>query len=827
MNPASISPPVVVHLVGNAHIDPVWLWPVNEGRAEVLASYRTAIALIQEYEGYVFTSGGSVTYRWVEEDDPALFRQIVNAVRDGCWALVNGWWLQPDCNIPSGESFARHALYGQRYLESRFGQRARVGYNVDSFGHAGTLPQLLRLGGLDSYVFFRPGPHEMGLPQGPFWWESPDGARVLACRPPLHYGTPEETDMLQRATEAAAGAPHGLRTVLCFYGVGNHGGGPTRKNVQDVIDAQGTRDDLVLRFSSPQAYFDEVRLAQQEFPTVRGELQHHARGCYSVLSRIKQENRRAEHQAMRAERLAAFATVLADAPNAQKRIDEVWKGTLFNQFHDILAGTSIRRAYEDVWATYADGYQTLTDITRQALGALNANLNVKDAPHAFAVWNALPWPRREIVRLSIPVGGWRQDRRGLRVPHDPSVTDAEGNPLPCQLAQVIFDDNVYVADVDVLVDMPALGATVVYPTVRTEPIDLGVAAREPTTQANEIANEHLRVRMDAATGTVQSITDLASGQEMLGGLSAVPVVLDDHSDTWSHGIVAFTEELGHFAPQAPVCLVERGPIRWTLRSQMSWGNSDLTMDVSLTAGRRAVDMALTVNWHEQHKMLKLAFVARGSDHQVTSSAPYGHLSREATCEEEPTQAWVDITGMLPSEKQIGLCLVNDGIYGYDACGAELRLSLLRSPIYAFHQPREVVPGVRYYYVDQGTHTFRLCLLPHDGDWREMAPDRAAMAWHDPLLVTALSPQTGESSTLSLLRVSPANIVATVAKLDDDGRLIVRGYESDGRSTTVTLSSEALGCSWQWRVRPYEVWTVALGLRDASVTRLNFLEEPLA
>ncbi len=826
MKPTSKPQPTLVHLIGNAHIDPVWLWPVAEGRAEVLASYRTAIALIHEYEGYVFTSGGSVTYRWVEEDDPALFDQIAQAVRDGQWALVNGWWLQPDCNIPSGESFARHALYGQAYLESRFGRRACVGYNVDTFGHAGTLPQLLKLGGLDSYVFFRPGPHEMELPQGPFWWKSPDGSRVLACRPPLHYGTPEETDMLRRATDAAAGAPGGLDTVLCFYGVGNHGGGPTRKNVQDVVDAQGTRDDLVLRFSSPQAYFGEVREAQLQFPTVRGELQHHARGCYSVLARIKQENRRAEHDAMRSERLATFAALLTGAPSAQSSIDEVWRGTLFNQFHDILAGTSIRRAYEDVWATYAQGHQTLTEIASRSLDALSGLLDVEDAPYAFAAWNTLPWTRSEVVRLSLPIGGWRQDRSGLRVPREPSVTDGAGNPLPCQLAHVTFDDNVYMADVDVLVDTPPLGATVVYPTVRTDLVDLGDSAPESPVQAYEIANEYLHVRLDQETGTLQSITDVASGREMLGGLSAVPVVLEDNSDTWSHDVVAFTEELGQFAPQTPIQLVERGPVRWTLCSRMHWGNSNLAMDVSLTAGTPAVDLTLTVDWHEQHKMLKLAFVAPGRDHLVTSSAPYGHLSRQATCEEEPTQAWIDISGALPSGGQAGLCLVNDGIYGYDACGGVLRLSLLRSPIYAFHQPREIVPGVRYVYIDQGTRTFRLRLVPHHGDWRQAAPDRAAMAWHDPVLPVTLSPQSGQSSALSLLEVSPHNIVATVAKLDGDGRLIVRGYETEGLSTTVALASDALGCSWQWQVQPLEVWTVALGLEDGSITRLNFLEEPL-
>ena len=827
MNTSRPTDPVIVHLIGNAHIDPVWLWPVSEGREEVLSSYRTAIMLIREFDGYVFTSGGSVTFRWVEEDDPALFAEIVQAVKDGRWALVNGWWLQPDCNIPSGESFARHALYGQRYLQSRFGKRATVGYNVDSFGHAGTLPQLLDLGGLDSYLFFRPGPHEMDLPDGPFWWEAPGGTRVLACRPPLHYGSPGDGDVVERATKAAAEVPDGLRDVLCFYGVGNHGGGPTRRDIQDIVQAQAERDDLVLRFAAPEDYFGLMRQQERPFPTVASELQHHARGCYSVLLRSKQENRRAEHEAMQAERLATMATLLAGRPSAQEEIDAAWEGTLFNQFHDILAGTSIRRAYEDVWATYEQGHRTLQRIAGDAMNALGTRLAVRPADHAYAAWNTLPWPRREVVRLSIPVGGWRQDRQGRGIPRDPRVTDGEGNPLPCQMAGVAFDDNVYIAEVDVLAEMPAMGAKVLYPSLNTEPADPEELAQEQAAPAaEEIANEHLRVRLDPASGAIASVIDLASGREMLGGLSAVPVVADDPSDTWSHDVHGYTDLVGRFGTQEPVRLVEQGPVRWTLRSQMAWGSSRITMDVSLTAGGRSVDLDLKLDWHEQHKMLKLAFVAAGEGHAVTSSAPYGHVTRQATCEEEPTQAWVDLAGTLADGTQTGLCLINDGLYGYDACQNELRLSLLRSPIYAFHDPREVMPGVGYHYIDQGEHHLRLRLIPHLGDWRTAAPDREAMAWHEPLVAVRAEAREGGVSSFSLLEAVSGSAVTTVAKLSEGGGLIVRGYECAGEPAEVTLTSEPLGQSWRFCVEPHEIWTVALG-EDGTVTRLNLLEGPLA
>ena len=455
---------VVVHMVGNAHIDPVWLWPMQEGRDEVLSTYHTAISLIEEMDGYVFSSGGAVTYQWVAEDDPALFRAIQRAVLERRWVLVNGWWIQPDCNIPHGESFARHALYGQRFLLEHFRRRAVVGYNVDSFGHAGTLPQLLELGGLHAYVFFRPGPHEKDLPRGPYWWEAPGGARVLTCRPPLHYGSPGDVDMVARVTAAAAEAPEGFPVVMCFYGVGNHGGGPTRRNVQEIAAfAQG---NTAIRpvFSSPDAFFQEARAHSDAWPVVHDELQHHSRGCYTALSRVKRENRQAEHALMRAERLATLAAVLCGAPDPRESLETAWRGVLFNQFHDILAGTSLRDAYEDVWDLYDVAQRTCARLESEALRALGDQIALpeREGQQAALVWNPSPWPRREVARLSLPLGPWRRDFAGQHYPAAPVVEDGQGRVLPSQIAAVRFDYNTYMVDLDVQVDAPALGAAALY-----------------------------------------------------------------------------------------------------------------------------------------------------------------------------------------------------------------------------------------------------------------------------------------------------------------------------------------------------------------------------
>ena len=855
-------PAVTVHMIGNAHIDPVWLWTVSEGRAEVLSTYRTAIALIEEFEGYVFTSGGAVTYQWVAQDDPALFQAIRQAVARGRWALVNGWWLQPDCNMPNGGSFARHALYGQRYLEANFGQRARIGYNVDSFGHAGTLPQLLKLAGLESYVFFRPGPHEKMLPPGPFWWEAPGGARVLTCRPPLHYCSPDEVNIAERiaAAEALEGLPPnraigGLPLVMCFYGVGNHGGGPTRRNVQAILDLQARGGPVRPIFSTPERYFDELRQRPLDWPVVHDELQHHSRGCYTALSRIKRENRQAEHALMCAERLSTVATISCGAPRATGRLAEAWQGVLFNQFHDILSGTSIRVAYEDVWRTYEGVQRTAAAIQDSALNALSAQISVadrrtgSDSPHGYCesgpvrrtssdslhgycesglvrgrpilVWNPLPWERTEAVRFSVPMGDWRYDFRGAHFPARAEIEDSEGGQVPCQIVDVELDHNTYIVHLEAWVTVPGLGGRALYVTFYEGEAP---AAKPEPIYADALENGVYRLRLAPQTGYLASIWDLEHQVEYLSGPAALPLVINDPSDTWSHDVPAFRDLCGHFQALGPAELVHAGSVKQTLRLHSVWGQSRITQDITLYPGVRAIDVTMTIEWHEQLKMLKLAFPLNLAQPAITASAPYGWVTRQANGEEEPCQEWVDLSGLAEGQMQ-GVCLVNDSKYGYDALDNELRLSVLRSPIYAFHQPRQMVPGVTYHYIDQGEQVLRCRLLPHLGHWEAANPARASYELHEPLIARPATPHQGPWGEEAWLHISPAHVVLTTVKLaEEDGRLLVRGYETAGKPAHLILSSDILGQSWAHDIGPHEIWTLALPLGGGAPVRLNLLEE---
>ena len=308
-----------IYAIGHGHIDPTWLWRWTEGYEEVRATFRSALDRMEETEAFVFSASSACFYQWIKECDAELFDSIRKRVKEGRWEIVGGLWVEPDCNIPLGESFVRHALYSQRFFMREFGRKATVGFNPDSFGHAGTLPQILKKAGMDYYVYMRPDPvTEMRYPDGTvFWWEAQDGSRLLTSIIPLDYvadkGIREKILRLQKYPYKSKEQKH----ILCFYGVGNHGGGPTKECIREIQSIQQEADNTSsVKFARMDTFFEAFLedMKENSIPEIKTELQHHARGCYSVHSEIKRMNRRAEHVLMSAERFATIAWLMGFHP---------------------------------------------------------------------------------------------------------------------------------------------------------------------------------------------------------------------------------------------------------------------------------------------------------------------------------------------------------------------------------------------------------------------------------------------------------------------------------------------------------------------------------
>lgn len=802
-------PAKTLHMIGNAHLDPVWLWRWQEGFHEALATFRSALDRMDEGTDFVFTSSSAVLYEWIESVAPEMLEEIRERVEEGRWRIVGGWWIQPDCNIPCGESYVRQALYGQRYFREKLGVTATVGYNPDSFGHNAMLPQIFAKSGMDCYVFMRPGPHEKDLPGHVFRWQSPDGSEVTAYRIPFTYCTSPE-QLPEHLARCRALEQDGIDEFMCFYGVGNHGGGPTRENLRLIAEQFESNGETITAHSSPADYFAAIHDA--DLPTVTGDLQMHAPGCYAAHSGVKRWNRIAENRLLAAEKLGTLANWIAEQ-DYPTDLGRAWKSVLFNQFHDILAGTSLEAAYEDARNDYGEAVAIADRAINAAVQSMAWKIDIPYVEEAVpvVVFNPLAWPVQRVVEFETD----------LRLaPTVMASTDHRSIPVQSLQPHASVEFRVRQA---FIVDLPALGYRTYLGVHKAAPPTevggwRGAMSAEADSQVRGVENEFLWLSVDPATGFV-ALIDKRTGATILRDGAAACVIADE-SDTWSHGRVRFDEEIGRFTVMG-ISVVEAGPVRWTLRVESVWGSSTLVQRFSLAAGIPRVDVAVTGDWHERFQMLKLRFPTGIPDAVVTYEIPYGNLVRPADGNEMPGQAWVDISGA-----GAGLCVLNDGKYSYSAEGDTLSLTVLRSPIYAHHEPCVPDPLLQYVWQDQGVQSFSYALLPHAGDWRCVRPHREAAELNQPPIAQIAAFHTGTMPLdYSLATVEPANVMLTVLKVAEERNGIIwRLVETDGVAchATITLSWEQI---YEADFGPYEIKTLFMpDDTEGTILETNLLED---
>ena len=790
----------LLHMIGNAHIDPVWLWQWPEGYQEVRATFASALDRLDEYPEFVFTSTSVVFLQWVEEHDPELFARVRARIVEGRWQVIGGWWLEPDCNIPAGESYVRQALYGQRWLRERFGIAATTGANLDSFGHNASLPKLLAGSGLDSYVFLRPGPHEKALPGPIFRWTASDGSAVLAYRIPHEYCSPGG-DLGNQIDKALAQLPADEPELMVFYGVGNHGGGPTKANLDSIrrLDAAGTLPRL--RCSSTRAFFDSVS-ANDGIPTVAGDLLHHSPGCYTAHSGIKRWNRRAENLLQRAEKWAAVAAANGGPDYPLAELTEAWKLLLFNQFHDTLAGTSIAPAYEDArdQIGYASAVASL--VFNRAIQSLARRIEIpfEDQTSPVVVFNAHAW--RVCADVELEFQGFAGD--------EPRVLDDEGREVPVQRTRSYSTVGGSRGRFVFPADLPPLGFRV----YRLAPG--GQARARPQTEVSRLENDHLLLEIEASTGRIARLVVKSTGRDLAAPNSKHAVVVDDPSDTWGHRVRAYDDEIGEFRPTS-VRVLETGAVRTILRVESSFGASMLREDYVLGSDARHVDVRVTLDWHEQLKLLKLRYPTSVDTATATFEEPYGHVERPARGDEEPGQSWLDV-----SDAHGGLAVLNDAKHGFDVRGGDIGVTAVRSPVWAWHEPRELEPNGDFEFMDQGRQQFTIRLVPHAGDRRDADVPRLAAELNQPPFPLLESFHAGDLALRATFADDGGeNVVLSVVKGAEDGDgVVVRAYEAAGHEATARL--EVLGREFDARFGAHEIKTFRLG---DTVDEVNLIEWP--
>jgi len=787
------------HLIGNAHLDPVWLWQWHEGYTEVKATFRSALDRMKEFPDFKFTSACAAYYEWIRDSDPEMFEEIRERVAEGRWSITGGWYIQPDCNIPSGESFARHGLISQRFFRDTLGTTAKVGYNVDSFGHNGSLPMILRQSGMEGYIFMRPGPHEKpDVPDSLFNWEGPDGTSIPTYRIPIRYNIDMGSfDCFAKVSEMAS-----EHAMMAFYGIGNHGGGATF----ELLDRMHRELDDSYVYSTAEEYFSEVTPAH----TVKGDLQFHAKGCYSACSMIKQNNRKSENALIAAEKYAVLSGKLVKTAYPSAEFERGWKNTLFNQFHDILGGCSIREAYNDAAIQHGETQSIADRNTNFALQQISWNIDTignSDARAAKrgwgAAWNAEALGTPVVVFNSHP---WAI-KTFVTVRDMPKrITDHAGNPVMIQSVRASRtngrDDK---WEIGFIAEIPALGYRVYRMYFEGDAQEF---VNPFTCTETSIDNGLIRLDFDPANGELTSITDNRTGKQLLSAPTRTILMDEADSDTWSHGITEF-RKLAETFTTGSCTLTEKGPLRSTMRCVTRGENSTVIRDYSITAGSARITVKCRIDFHEKHRMLKFALPVNVDAPRCECEIPFGRIERPVDGSEQTCQSWVTLT-----DDRGGLAVVNDSKYSFAAEGNELRPTVLRGAIFADHY------GTRddfCIFMDQGIHEFTYGLMPYAGDTETIRFAREINT--APFVVMETFHKGTLACDYSGISVSADNVIVTaVKKHEDSDALVIRAYECEGKPTNCTVN--LFGKSFEGSFEPRQVKTFIVG---DTVKESDFLE----
>lgn len=786
-----------IYFVGNAHLDPVWMWRWQEGSAEAKATIRSALDRMKEYPEFRFVCSASAVFRWIETFDPEMFAEIAARVREGRFVPVGGWIVQPDCNLPGGEGFARQTLYGQRYFHDHFGVCAKVGYNVDSFGHHGMLPQILQKSGMRYYTFMRPEPHEKALPGNLFRWRAPDGSEVIACRLLDKYchniGSLEELEAdiasLSERNPQATAFPY-------FYGVGNHGGGPTKRNIELILAYREKHPEVSCIFSDLSDFFAEAEKEKDLLPLVTEDLQHHASGCYSAVSAIKTAIRRAENRLLSAEVSQMLsATLLGRAPETGT-LAKAWEPTLFCQFHDIFGGCAIEDAYRDAAEMTGESLSVAARLQNNALQSISwaiGTMNISGDGVPTVLFNCLPFPVSAVVQVNRQAEG---------------VIDGNGKTIPMQ--HVHSQSRSCRARYDTIfrAEIPAFGYsvyTLLSPKEAEADLTLraGTPPTRPVSAIPTLESRNMKLTFDPETGVLTSAYDKQTKRELLNGRGAIPVVIDEtEHDTWSHGMNYFDREIGAFG-DAEFTLTEEGAVRSTMKVSQRCGNSTLTQYFHLEEDSRGFWTEAYIDWHEAHKLLKLRFETAVTDPHAFYEIPFGVIERPTDGEEEPGYRWIAVRN-----REFGCALLNDNKYSFSIRNSDMELTVVRSPIYGDHGNGR---DAESRFTDQGEHSFSYRFLPIDETAGWEAVVAAARLFNTPPISVIENRHAGTLPTRFCGMTCDAKNVQISAwkRAEDQTGTVLRLYETDGKQTAFCIFGDALRIPLKGTAAPYSVDTYYL------------------
>ncbi len=729
-----------IYIHGNSHIDVAWLWAIEETKNAMQRTFTSALNLQKSYPELIFNQSTAVSYQWMEQEHPELFSRIQSAVAEGKWELIGGMWVEPDGNLPSGESLIRQILYGQEYFRAKFDREVKIAWLPDTFGFHWQMPQILAKSGFEAFATQKLLWNDRNkFPHQIFWWEGVDGSQIFT------YFSNEIGQGLEPVAIAKYLATqeekHHIPETAWLYGVGDHGGGPTA----DMLNLGREWADSPLFFQMQPSTLENFLLNLKgklpaDLPVWQDELylEFH-RGTFTTKADQKRQNRQMEVLIGNAEKFSAIAYLTNQIPYPQAELETAWQGLLLNQFHDILPGTSIPEVFTDADLTWAEA----REICDRILEPVSTS---HQQTSGLQAWNFLNWQRSQLVRLD--------DKSLCWLENIPSFGFAE-------LETVAIRDT-------------------------TQPLSI-------TSENNKfyLENIYLQVEVDAKTGVISQILDKRSQKDILQSPSKLDFFEDkgQYWDAWNIDPSYESKKLGSVTLES-IEISENCSLLVAIRTVQKFRNSTFIQEIQLTAFEPFITVNNSVDWQEEYTLVKVAFPVNWQASYATYEIPMATIQRSTLGEtpeakakwEVPAQYWADIS----SERDaLGLAILNDSKYGYDAKPDCLRLTLLRSPNWP--SPNS----------DRGHHQFTYRLVPHQGDWRKANIVQLAQELNNPIVLKN-SPIQGDSQ--SFISISAPNIILSAFKRSQDqSGWIIRLYETHGKSTetNIEISSHLLQLENVW------------------------------
>ncbi len=797
------------YFLGHSHLDAAWLWSFGESKEVFHDTCETILKLMEKYPNFCFCQSSAQYYKWLEEMYPETFEKLKRRIEEGRWEIVGGTWVEPDGNMPSGESFVRQFLYGKRYFKKRFNVDVKIAWFPDSFGYAWTLPQIMKKSGIEIFLTQKMLWNDTTVfPNYFFRWTAPDGSSIFAHQTVGSYDeTVEETRILEQMK--LLNSREQLDDLLMLYGKGDHGGGVTEDMIQRALQFTHGNKPIKGVFSTSKEYFNILtkKTKGKNIPQINDELyfQFH-RGTYTTQAKVKKNNRKAECLLETAEKFSTIARKYGYA-YPSRELKDAWEKLMLNQFHDILPGSSIPEVYKDSEECFGSIFSKVNSIISKSLKAISCRIDTTGEGKSLLVFNPLSWSRSDVVEVPLDVSEGEF-----------TICDEQGRAIP---SQIVAEDRkvIFIAE-----DVPPIG----YKEYRAKPTRRKRQPRtslssEETEKGIKLENEFLTVRLDKETGLIESTFDKNSRKEIFQGWGNRIQVFEDRPvrgrtcvnsridaavfDAWEVFIYQQPEGVRYVELKDPVeaKLVENGPVRVRVSVKYEYAqegrpDSTFVQEIFLYDKIPLVNFVLRVDWHAAHRLVKVAFPLSVRSDFTTYEAPYGFIKRrnpishDATLAERakyevPGQKWIDHSS---EDGGYGVSLLNDCKYGFDTANDMIRMTLLRSAGYpiqlraAFGLPVDKAAEAEL--TDQGKHHIAYALYPHRSDFKEALTVRKAYEFNYPIVPLIEASHKGHlPKAYSFVSVQPENIILTVIKkAEDSDDIILRLYETSGKDAKAEI-----------------------------------------